>query len=188
MIRRVVPLLLSLLVAVPVTSVMARRAPHRPAVAIPSGWPRHFSIPVLKVQANVESVPMNQIKDIDAPFNVNDVAWYSRGPKPGEPGHATIVGHLDSTCCPAIFFHLKYLKAGQTVQVAYKSGKPLTFKVIWNNTYPDKSLPIKWLYGPSTQRGLILLTCAGDFHYDGSGYDHRQLVYARLVLPNGQLG
>jgi hypothetical protein len=32
------------------------------------------------------------------------------------------------------------------------------------------------------------MTCAGAFHLDGTGYDHKLIVYARLVLPNGKLG
>jgi hypothetical protein len=44
------------------------------------------------------------------------------------------------------------------------------------------------MFGRNRQRGLVLITCSGVFHYDGTGYDHKLLVYARLILPSGQLG
>jgi hypothetical protein len=37
------------------------------------------------------------------------------------------------------------------------------------------------MYGPTTDHGLMLVTCAGIFHRDGTGYDHRLMVYATLV-------
>jgi hypothetical protein len=44
------------------------------------------------------------------------------------------------------------------------------------------------MFGRTHERGLVLVTCAGVFHRDGTGYDHKLIVYARLVLPNGTLG
>jgi hypothetical protein len=116
------------------------------------------------------------------------VAWYSRGARPGDIGRATIFGHLDSYCCPAVFWRLGTLQPGSIVRVTYRGGRSLTFRVLWHQTYLNKDLPLKWLYGPVQERGLALITCAGVFHTDGTGYDHKLMVYARLVLPSGRLG
>jgi hypothetical protein len=43
---------------------------------------------------------------------------------------------------------------------------------------------MKFLYGRANDRGLALMTCGGVFHRDGTGYDHKLLVYASLVLPH----
>jgi hypothetical protein len=155
---------------------------------VPPGWPKMLYIPRFEVKAPVEADPLRTVNDLKAPYKWGDVAWYDRGPRPGDTGNADIIGHLDSYCCPAAFYQLKYLKPGDRVQVQYKTGKPLNFRVMWSKVYWDYQLPLKWMFGPQRQRGLILITCSGIFHYDGTGYDHKLLVFARLILPSGQLG
>jgi sortase (surface protein transpeptidase) len=132
----------------------------------------------------VESVAFNRPKDIEAPFSFSEVAWFSRGPRPGDEGRASIYGHLDSYTGPAIFYHLKYLKKGDRVVVNYKGRRSLTFVVQWLHSYPNTHLPDKFLYGTTTQRGLALITCSGFFHRDGTGYDHKLIVYATLQMPS----
>jgi len=157
-------------------------------VTVPRGWPTSLMIQKMGVKARVEGVDLSKAIQVHAPAKWGDVAWYTRGPRPGEVGRASIYGHLDSYCCPAVFYKLKYLKAGDTVQVVYAKGRPLTFKVMWQGVFANTNLPIKFLYGGSTEHGLVLYTCSGVFHRDGTGYDHKLIVYARLVLPNGKLG
>jgi hypothetical protein len=178
---------------VTVLSALSLVAGIRPADAaqtlqLPQGWPQRLSIPSVGITAPVESLAFSRPQDAKAPYRWGDVAWYDRGPKPGDMGRANIFGHLDSTCCPAVFYKLKFVKPGATIQVAYKHGSPLTFKVLWSATYANTSLPFRFLFGATNERGLALMTCAGGFHLDGTGYDHKLIVYARLVLPNGKLG
>lgn len=162
--------------------------PPQPAYRVPPGWPVSMYIPRIHLTAPVESVALKSVADFKAPFKWGDVAWYDRGPRPGDVGRATVFGHLDSYCCPAAFYLLKTLKSGDLVQVKYKTGAPLTFRVMWGTTFPNTRLPISFLFGTVHERGLSLITCAGVFHRDGTGYDHKMIVYARAVLPNGQLG
>lgn len=156
---------------------------------VPPGRPLTVMIPRIGVNASLESVPLSSDRDVHAPFRWGDAGWFSRGPRPGATGRAVIFGHLDSTCCPAVFWSLGTLHAGDTVQVRYGDGRVLAFRVIWLHTYANASLPIRWLFGGGTgPRALVLFTCAGIFHTDGTGYDHKLVVYARVILPNGQLG
>jgi sortase A len=150
-------------------------------VKAPPGWPQVVSLARLSVVAKIEPIAMKRMSDIDAPHRMDEVAWYSRGHRPGDRGRAEIFGHLDSTCCPAIFYHLRDMKKGDLVQVQYKTGKPLTFRVRWQATYLRTHMPLAFMYGPTTDHGLMLVTCAGIFHRDGTGYDHRLMVYATLV-------
>lgn len=170
------------------TPASAKVKPHIPPFRMPTGWPVSISIPPIKVQASIEHLALNGPKAVDAPFKWGDVGWYDLSARPGTVGHAIMFGHLDSTCCPAVFWLLKDLKPKQTILVHYKWKKPLQFRVMWTKDYPDTHLPAKFMYGPTTQRGLILFTCSGVFHYDGSGYDHKVVVYARLIMPGGKLG
>jgi hypothetical protein len=173
---------------------VAKKKPARPAapqlhIVLPPGWPQTFSMPQWGVRnAHIEDVTMNGAGDEKAPFQWNDVAWWDRGPKPGAVGNSVIYGHLDSTCCPAVFYHVRDMRPGDTVEVTYRTGQTLTFRVVWTNEYWNNEVPFGFLYGPNPHRSLSLLTCTGVFHTDGTGYDHKFIVYLRLVMPNGQLG
>lgn len=145
--------------------------------------PQSLIIPSIHLRAPVESVSFNKPADSKAPFHWGDVAWYNRGPLPGELGHALIYGHFDSYCCPAAFFLLRTLKKGASVTVVFPGNKSRTFIVRWSASYWDSKLPIKFMYGPSSDRGLLLITCAGAFHPDGTGYDHQLMVYATMPAP-----
>lgn len=178
-IRRPGALLISALAAL-LLYPSAFAAPPKPIHA-PPGWPQIVVVPRLSVSAKIEPVAMTKPADSEAPHRMDEVAWYSRGHRPGDRGRAEIFGHLDSTCCPAIFYHLRSMQRGDLVQVRYKTGKPLTFRVRWQATYLRTRLPLSFMYGPTTDHGLMLVTCAGLFHRDGTGYDHRLMVYATLV-------
>jgi hypothetical protein len=174
-------------------AVTPPQAPQKGAVtaakpmAVPAGWPKIFSMPRFGVRAPVEALKFSAVADIHAPYKWGDVAWYVRGPRPGEGGRATIFGHLDSTCCPAVFWQLHSLRPGDVVQVAYKTGNILKFRVMWQGTYLNARMPLKFMFGRSREHGLTLITCTGVFHRDGTGYDHKLVVYTRLILPSGKL-
>jgi hypothetical protein len=159
-----------------------------PVVTVPKGAPQIVIVQRIGIKAPVEITALSKPADVHAPFKWGDVAWYSRGARPGELGRAAFFGHLDSTCCPAIFYHLKDVRPGDVVQVAYKSGPALKFKVQWIASYPNNKLPVKFLFNPVHERGISLITCGGDFRPNGVGYDHKIVVYARLILANGKLG
>jgi LPXTG-site transpeptidase (sortase) family protein len=172
-----------LLAAVTVGSATASPKPKSPSL-VPAGWPKAMSIPSMHVvKAPVEPNALNSARDIDAPFKWGDVAWFSRGPRPGDQGRASIYGHLDSYTGPAVFYQLKNLKKGDKVYVVYKNGRTLTFQVKWSKSYPNNKLPMGFLYGSTKERGMALITCGGLFHRDGTGYDHKLVVYTTLVMP-----
>lgn len=183
--HRILALGLALWLLASFTGGAAHAAGHR---LVPPGWPKILSIPRLGISASIEDINLAEATDFKAPYRWNDVAWWDQGFRPGQHGHAAIFGHLDSTCCPAVFWHLKDLRPGDIVTVTYNDGRILRFRVMWQATYANAQLPIDFIYGPAWQRGLVLLTCAGVFHYDGTGYDHKLVVYTRLILPNGRLG
>jgi hypothetical protein len=173
----------------PVTGREPVPNPHPEAVEyVPSGWPVTLVIPKMGISAHIENVNLELKNNLHAPWKWNEVAWNWIGPRPGEGGHATIFGHLDSYCCPAIFWHLKYLIAGDQLTVVYPHNQSVRFRVMWQHDYANATIPYQWMYSTRGQRGLILATCSGDFHTDGSGYDHKLVVFARMILPNGKLG
>ena len=165
-----------------------KKPAHRQPPIVPPGWPKVLIVPRMSLTAGIEPIPLSKPSDYDAPRAWRDVAWYDRGYRPGDIGHSNIFGHLDSYCCPAAFYQLRLLQRNDPVEVRYRNGKVLTFRVQWQAIYPNDKLPASFLFGPARDRGLVLMTCTGIFHRDGTGYDHKLVVYARLVLPNGKLG
>ena len=166
-----------------------QRPPAKPPiVVVPRGWPKLLAMRRLGIKAPIEPIAFSKKTDYFAPYKWGDVAWYDRGPRPGDAGRANIFGHLDSYCCPAVFYPLKDARTGDLVQVTYRNGKVLNFRVMWQNTYWNDKLPEKFMFGPTREHGVVLMTCTGVFHRDGTGYDHKRVVYARLILPNGKLG
>jgi sortase (surface protein transpeptidase) len=164
-----------------------KSAPKQPTLYVPPGNPQTVVISKIHVKAPVESLNLNLKAQKDAPHKWGDVAWYDLSPKPGAVGRASVFGHLDSYCCPAVFWELHTLRPGDIVQVYYKTGKPISFKVQWGTSYTNKKLPLKFIFGRTTERGLVLLTCFGVFS-KVSGYSGKWMVYARAILPNGKLG
>ncbi|PZS05389.1 MAG: hypothetical protein DLM70_06580 [Chloroflexi bacterium] len=155
----------------------------RPYDPVPAGWPRLVAIPRIHLRAAVESLALNRQADFKAPYRWDDVAWYDRGPRPGDMGRANMFGHLDSLCCPAAFYLLKDLQRGDQIDVAYRDGGVLHFRVQWQGTYWNAQLPTKLMFATTRERGLVLITCTGVFHRDGTGYDHKRVVYATMVWP-----
>jgi hypothetical protein len=44
--------------------------------------------------------------------------WYALGPRPGDPGSAVILGHVDSKRGPAVFYRLRQLLRGDEIDVS----------------------------------------------------------------------
>jgi hypothetical protein len=77
------------------------------------------------------------------------------------------------------------MRPGDIVDVQYGGGT-LTFKVHWQATYANARMPDAFFYAPTNDRGMLLVTCAGVFHHDGTGYDHKLVVYATLISPRAR--
>jgi sortase A len=159
-------------------------APYAP----PAGWPQRVDIPKLGVHSTIDPLRLDHLGQIDQTPPWNQVGWWDAGAKPGAPGTAQLYGHLDSFTGPAIFANLSRLVPGDRVQVDYRNSKPLTFRVMWSKSYSNGTLPMNWMIRATRLRGIALITCSGVFHgLNKGGYDHKLLVYARLVMPNGSL-
>jgi LPXTG-site transpeptidase (sortase) family protein len=187
-VRRYLSILLLLAMSVALSQGAASAAakpPKPPTLSIPAGWPQYLLIPRFSVQAPVEALALTSPKDVHAPYKWGDVAWFDRGNKPGTYGRSVMFGHVDSTCCPAVFYHLKDLNKGDVIEVQYKKGI-VKFQVMWQHSYTNDKLPADWLFAQVHERGLSLITCSGAFNTT-SGYDHKLVVYARAILPNGKL-
>src|SRR4051794_14607572 len=110
-----------------------------------------------------------------------DAGWYKPGPEPGERGPAVIVGHVDSTTGPAVFYELRALRRGDRIRVRRSDGSTVTFRVQRSERWPKSRFPTRRVYGPTRGSALRLVTCSGNFDTSTGHYVDNTIVYAHRV-------
>src|SRR5918998_469877 len=123
--------------------------------------PARLRVPTIKVDAAVEHVALTEDGAMDTPKDYANVAWYNLGPKPGQPGNATIAGHVDSKRGPAVFWDLRKLKPGDEVYAIGDDGVERRFVVTVLEFYKRPDAPLQRIFGPAPGTHLNLITCAG---------------------------
>lgn len=105
-------------------------------------------------------------------------AWYSPGPRPGEPGPAVVVAHVDSKANgPDVFSRLDELAAGDEVVVHYRTSA-VTFVVTGKEQAAKTALPTERIWNGATTPVLRLITCGGAFDRAARSYLDNIIVYA----------
>jgi sortase (surface protein transpeptidase) len=143
--------------------------------------PVRLQIPAIDVSTPL--VKLGRLPDgtLEVPKAWGTAGWYDQGPRPGQPGPAVILGHVDSKSGPAVFYQLQTLRPGDTVRVGLADGRTLVFRVQRLQQYPKDEFPTQAVYFPTLDRELRLITCGGDFDYARDSYVDNIVVYATLV-------
>ncbi len=155
-----------------------RLAAKAPRVAVE--LPRRIRIPSIGVEAGFEYVGLTADGAMDIPKDPNEVAWYSLGPRPGEPGNAVIAGHVDWGGKTAVFWRLDDLKAGDVVQVVAVDERVYEFVVLWQRWYDAEAAPVAEVFAQSDANEITLITCGGVFDRKSRQYLSRLVVRAAL--------
>jgi Sortase domain len=79
--------------------------------------PVRLWIPAIAVSTPL--VQLGRLPDgsLQVPKDWDTAGWYDGGPRPGQPGPAVILGHVDSKSGPAVFYQLQTLRPGDIVRV-----------------------------------------------------------------------
>jgi sortase (surface protein transpeptidase) len=143
--------------------------------------PVRLQIPAIAVSTPL--VRLGRLPDgsIEVPRDWGTAGWYDRGPRPGQPGPAVILGHVDSRTGPAVFYRLRDLRPPDIVRVGLADGRVLAFRVQRIDRYPKDHFPTEAVYFPTLNRELRLITCGGEFDYAKGSYRDNIVVYATLV-------
>jgi hypothetical protein len=139
-------------------------------------------IPALQVDAPVVPVGLDMSGWVDAPppADPNLAGWFSGAASPGERGTAVIVGHVDNSEGPAVFYGLGGLKKGNRVEVRRQDGRTAVFEVYGNEVFAKADFPGERVYGNKGVPELRVITCGGGFT-EGKGYAGNVVVFARMV-------
>lgn len=145
------------------------------------GDPVRVTVPVIGVDAAIVAVGLKPDGAMQTPeFGL--AGWYSPGPRPGEPGPAVVVAHVDSKANgPDVFYRLRELAPGDEITVHYR-GMSKTFVVTGKEQTPKTALPTDRIWNGATTPALRLITCGGAFDRSARSYLDNVIVYAdRLV-------
>ncbi len=148
---------------------------------VPRSDPVALSIPAIGVSTFVSQLGLNPDSTVQVPVDFQRPGWYRLGPAPGQVGSAVILGHVDSSRGPAVFFNLRLLTAGDKVEVALADGLNVEFVVKSVAMYPNDQFPAQQVYGPHGYSALQLVTCGGQFDSSTGHYLSNVVVYTALV-------
>ena len=140
--------------------------------------PARLSIPSLRVRADVQRVG-STATGIEVP-QVGRAGWFDEGPRPGEPGRAVMIGHLDSQTGPGLFALLPGVERGTDVSITDADGAVHRFEVVGKAEVTKATFPSAAVYGPSSSPVLVLITCGGPYD-PATGYRDNVIVYARAA-------
>ena len=144
--------------------------------------PAVIRIPRLGVEASIIPLGLQEDGSIEIPENPDEAGWWLGGPEPGETGPAVILGHVDSQEeGPAVFFDLRYMKAGDEIHVDRVDGSTITYVVDFLESHDKDEFPTDAVYGPTEQPTLRLVTCGGDFDFGVRTYEENVIVFASLA-------
>lgn len=129
----------------------------------PPGVPVSISIPVQNVTDEVVPVGLAADGSMEVP-DVHEAGWYRLGPKPGEPGAAVVIGHVNFAGVPGALGRIGELKPGDLITVKDAAGIERSF-----STYSVREIPksqyaaktVALVFGARTTDDLVIVTCSG---------------------------
>ena len=166
------------------------------AIADASGLPEDYKINelnrayVLLTNELKKLYDQNPDKTIEVPpFHENITGWYKNGPTPGELGPAIILGHVDSTRGPSVFWDLNKVNPGDEIVIEREDGQKVKYNVDRLERFDQNSFPTEEVYGNINNVGLRLITCGGTFNKEIDRYSHNTVVFAsaEIIAPEKEV-
>ncbi len=159
----------------PTSSIVAPpQSPDPPPVASPVS----LTIPLIGVKTSLITLGLAADGSLQVPSSFAVAGWYTGSPRPGSIGSAIIVGHIDSTSGPGVFYRLSELSPGDQVYVRRADGTTVLFRVTLVQSYLKDKFPTQAVYGPTPDAELRLITCGGAFDSATGHYLSNIVVYA----------
>lgn len=140
-------------------------------------------IPKIKVDAKFVTLGViASTNTMDSPKTKDDVGYYDFTPRPTFGGNTVLSGHVDwYTGQTGVFWDLKKIEKGDTLQLVLQDGKTVTYKVTDNQLYDATTAPVDDIIGDTPIESVTLITCEGVFDKSAAEYDKRRVVRAERV-------
>lgn len=148
--------------------------------------PRYLSIEKLGVKnARVRPMGLRANGELDTPYSIFDVGWYTSSSRPGYGGVIMIDGHNGGPNVEGVFKHIDQLYADDLITLERGDGAIFTYRVVENNTISledaDAYMKTALTSAIPGDEGLTLITCIGEWSQVRQTYLSRQFVRAVLV-------
>jgi hypothetical protein len=141
-------------------------------------YPLRVRVSGTDIDASIIDLGLNDDGTIEVPKDFGVTGWYTGRPPPGELGPSVIVGHVDSTKGPAVFYELRNLEVGDLIEVDRSDGLIAWFKVREVVLVDKIAFPTEQVYGATDAPELRLITCGGSFDKDARSYQGNLIVFA----------
>ena len=146
--------------------------------------PASIYIPRIQVRAKTISLGLTPSGAAAVPSLTTPLltSWYDRGPTPGQPGTAVILGHVDSAHAgPAVFYNLGRLRPGDSIYVTREDRRTAVFRVYSAALYLKADFPTRTVYSYTSWPTLRLITCGGEFDKATGHYLGNIVVFAEYI-------
>ena len=150
---------------------------------VPANQPRYLVISKLGVKARVKSLGIDKTGALQTPSNVFDAGWYNGSSLPGQKGAMLIDGHVSSWTTNGVFYGLKTLRPGDSMQVVRGDGVTLNYKVVKSQVYDADNVDMQAALSPvaADKPGLNLITCTGKVKPGTSEFNQRLIVFTEQM-------
>jgi sortase (surface protein transpeptidase) len=140
--------------------------------------PTRLNIPKIHLTSSLDQLGRAPDGTVQVPSRWELAGWYALGPRPGDPGSAVILGHVDSKRGPAVFFRLRELRPGDEINVTRADRSSVRFVVQRTEQYDKTRFPTDDVYYPTMSSALRLVTCGGQFDATSGHYRSNIIVFA----------
>ena len=154
--------------------------------------PIRFVIPGLYIDAPVITETLGEDAIPKVPGRPDQVAWYDFSASPGFANNAVFSGHVDwqtgdGVPIPGVFYRLREMKIGETIEVQLEDGATLQYRVTGNVATPYDDPNVVKVMNPTDRDVITVITCGGAWvnnsrSANGGNYSHRVIVRAERVL------
>ena len=117
----------------------------------------------------------------EVPTDHDRVGWFTGGGRPGARGPTVLLGHVDSTAGPAVFYDLRELEPGDVVEVGLADGSTARYAVVGTEQVAKDRFPTAAVFGASATDVLRLITCTGAFDRGARSYTDNLVVSAERL-------
>jgi hypothetical protein len=153
---------------------------HQPSRSSPVS----VDIPAIKVHAKIIALGLNRNGTLTVPplSHPGVTSWYDKGPAPGQPGAAAILGHVDAAGVgPAVFYDLGNLRPGAKIYIRLHDGQTVVFETYSVALYNKTRFPTARVFGYTSWPTLRLITCGGVFDRHTGHYLGNVVAFASYV-------
>ncbi|MBW3620328.1 MAG: class F sortase [Actinobacteria bacterium] len=154
--------------------------PAPPASTLGRSVPTRLHIPAIGVESELVGLGLQDDGRMEVPPGAYPAGWYTGAPTPGELGPAILAGHVDHGGRAGVFWRLRELQPGDTVEVGRADGATAVFRVTRVEQHAKDAFPTAAVYGDLDHAGLRLITCGGAFDRDAHSYEDNIVVFAEL--------